>query len=239
MIAPRIGDRVRITGTMADEPAPLPIGATGTVTRLGPGQIYVGWDNGRSLILLDTDPFQIIPTARAAGDVAGANPAEEMLARLRALRDAVDNENSAYERATGGRVESASDCAAHHDRLADLHSDIADLVAALDDHLSTGGQPPQAWASPTPAAPTTDSARRATVPARTLRGSQRLDNGKYVRAVSVSGDMVDIAFSDDTVWCSVPEDHPITLWDGRPSARAYPFAFLPHDEHQSHCPHQH
>ncbi|WP_157228902.1 hypothetical protein [Nocardia brevicatena] len=36
----------------------------GTVTHLGAprlGQIHVDWDNGRSLILLDSDPFEILP----------------------------------------------------------------------------------------------------------------------------------------------------------------------------------
>ncbi|TLG10254.1 DUF4314 domain-containing protein [Nocardia cyriacigeorgica] len=150
MRTPRPGDRIRITGIMADDPAPLPIGATGTVTGTGPGQIYVDWDNGRSLILLNTDPYRIIPTTQAD-----------------------------------------------------------------------------------------DNAHRATVPAHALRGGQRLDTGKYVHTVSASvGGLVDITFSDGTAWCSVPEDHPITLWHGGPSRRAYPFAALPADEHLRHCPKQ-
>lgn len=59
---PRIGDRVRIVGPM-DDPDPIPIGTEGTVDWLGQWiseltrQIGVKWDNGRRLILLDTDPF--------------------------------------------------------------------------------------------------------------------------------------------------------------------------------------
>lgn len=159
MRTPRPGDRIRITGIMADDPAPLPIGASGTVTRTGPGQIHVDWDNGRTLILLDTDPYEITSTAPPNDD--------------------------------------------------------------NDTHR---------------AAPTDSLAHHVTVPAGTLRGGQRLDNGKYVRAVVGSGGVVDIAFSDGTQWCSVPEIHPITLWHGRPSTRAYPFTFLAPDEHPHECP---
>ncbi|NKY33838.1 DUF4314 domain-containing protein [Nocardia speluncae] len=65
---PRVGDRVRITGLLPADPAPLEIGTTGTVTHINdlcPGQIFVDWDNGRALILLDTDPFEILPAASA------------------------------------------------------------------------------------------------------------------------------------------------------------------------------
>jgi hypothetical protein len=56
------GDHVRITGTMPDDPDPLPIGTTGTVRRvLDSGQADVDWDNGRShLLLLDVDPYEVI-----------------------------------------------------------------------------------------------------------------------------------------------------------------------------------
>lgn len=58
----RPGTRIQITGAMPDEPDPLEIGARGTVTRVseGTGQIFIDWDNGRRLILLDTDPFDIV-----------------------------------------------------------------------------------------------------------------------------------------------------------------------------------
>jgi hypothetical protein len=61
-----MGRRVRIIGVMPDDPNPLlPIGTTGTVTWLGQWtnehteQIGVSWDNGSSLILLPSDPFEI------------------------------------------------------------------------------------------------------------------------------------------------------------------------------------
>lgn len=73
-LVPKTGDRVRITGTMPNDPDPLPIGLTGTVeevvpayrTGLGRGQIWVDWDedadgNKRTLILLTDDPFEVIP----------------------------------------------------------------------------------------------------------------------------------------------------------------------------------
>ena len=63
------GDRVRITGVMADDPAPMEVGTEGTVTHVHEGgygigqQISVKWDNGRSLMLLPHDPFRIISHA--------------------------------------------------------------------------------------------------------------------------------------------------------------------------------
>ncbi|WP_280507842.1 DUF4314 domain-containing protein [Nocardia flavorosea] len=61
---PRVGDRVRVTGLLPGDPDPLDLGTTGTVTGIGAqgaGQIFVDWDNGRALILLATDPFDILP----------------------------------------------------------------------------------------------------------------------------------------------------------------------------------
>lgn len=64
---PANGSRVRVTGIMPNDPCPMEVGAEGTVvdTNLmpvgwGPHQIYVEWDNGRSLILLSTDPFIVV-----------------------------------------------------------------------------------------------------------------------------------------------------------------------------------
>lgn len=64
---PEVGDRVKMTGVMPNDPAPLPVGLEGTVRGVHPsvGQIYVDWDadpegHRRSLILLTTDPFRII-----------------------------------------------------------------------------------------------------------------------------------------------------------------------------------
>jgi hypothetical protein len=59
----KVGDRIRLLA-MPDDPDPLPIGSTGTVTTVtdGPmGQIGVDWDNGRSLFLVPgTDQFEPI-----------------------------------------------------------------------------------------------------------------------------------------------------------------------------------
>jgi len=50
----KAGDRVRLV-SMADDPDPIPAGATGTVARVYPHsdwtQVDVDWDNGRSLML--------------------------------------------------------------------------------------------------------------------------------------------------------------------------------------------
>lgn len=46
---------------MGDDPCPIPAGARGTVTGGNGEQMYVDWDNGRSLILLvATDRWRVI-----------------------------------------------------------------------------------------------------------------------------------------------------------------------------------
>lgn len=65
MPRPKIGDRVRITGVMFDDPDPLPVGYEGTVTYVTPPewdlqQYQVDWDGTRTLILLPHDPFIIL-----------------------------------------------------------------------------------------------------------------------------------------------------------------------------------
>lgn len=67
---PAVGDRVRVTGVLPDDMCPVEVGAEGTVTgvnELGSAgsmgveaQISVDWDNGRTLMLLSTDPFVIV-----------------------------------------------------------------------------------------------------------------------------------------------------------------------------------
>lgn len=60
------GDRVRMTGIMRDDPAPIPVGTEGTVVEvLNPDhrlltQIAVDWDDDRSLMLLPQDPFEVL-----------------------------------------------------------------------------------------------------------------------------------------------------------------------------------
>jgi hypothetical protein len=63
-----VGDRVRMTGVMPNDPDPLPVGLEGTVTGTYPAvnQIHVKWDEddrgrSRSLILLYDDPFEVVP----------------------------------------------------------------------------------------------------------------------------------------------------------------------------------
>lgn len=71
------GDRVRITGVLPGDPAPLPIGLEGTVAHVMNQstvieQIVVDWDlaegetRPRSLMLLPTDPFEVVPPAKPA-----------------------------------------------------------------------------------------------------------------------------------------------------------------------------
>lgn len=66
---PSPGDRIRMTGLMPDDPCPIPVGTEGTVREVNPyffegrQQIYVDWDDNRSLILLSTDPYEVIASA--------------------------------------------------------------------------------------------------------------------------------------------------------------------------------
>jgi hypothetical protein len=55
-----VGARVELTGTQPEDPAPMPVGSRGTVTGGNGSQIFVKWDNGRTLILLATDPYRVV-----------------------------------------------------------------------------------------------------------------------------------------------------------------------------------
>jgi hypothetical protein len=53
-----------MTGLMPDDPCPIEVGTEGTVVGIGAKlqgrtQIDVEWDNGRTLFLLDSDPFTV------------------------------------------------------------------------------------------------------------------------------------------------------------------------------------
>lgn len=67
----QVGDRVKMVGVMPEDPDPIAVGTTGTVrwvneaTMVGRPtpeiiQIDVKWDNGRTLMLLPADPFEVI-----------------------------------------------------------------------------------------------------------------------------------------------------------------------------------
>lgn len=56
----RVGQRIRLTW-MGSDPDPVPVGSEGTVTGGNGAQVYVDWDNGRSLILIPgTDRWAVI-----------------------------------------------------------------------------------------------------------------------------------------------------------------------------------
>ena len=70
---PRPGDRVRLLA-MHDDPDPIPVGQMGTVVSVSRHggdkdawhQIDVGWDNGRTLMLVSPpDMFEIIASNSA------------------------------------------------------------------------------------------------------------------------------------------------------------------------------
>ena len=77
------GDRIRLL-SMPDDPDPIPVGSTGTVTYATTGtlaQVGVAWDNGRSLNLIPgTDAFDVIEDAA---------PAEEAVPIPRAVLDGI------------------------------------------------------------------------------------------------------------------------------------------------------
>lgn len=56
------GTRIELT-SMPNDPDPIPIGSTGTVLEGSNGhQLYVDWDNGRSLLLVvGIDHWRVIP----------------------------------------------------------------------------------------------------------------------------------------------------------------------------------
>ncbi len=55
------GTRIRLL-SMDNDPDPVPVGSTGTVTGGNGEQLWVKWDNGRSLILLvGIDQYEVLP----------------------------------------------------------------------------------------------------------------------------------------------------------------------------------
>lgn len=56
-----VGCRVRVTGILPNDPAPLEIGDEGEVTMVTNWQITVAWESGRTLMLLPGDPFEVLP----------------------------------------------------------------------------------------------------------------------------------------------------------------------------------
>jgi hypothetical protein len=55
-----IGTRIKLLH-MGKDPDPVPAGSTGTITGGSAAQIWVKWDNGRTLMLLpDYDTFVVI-----------------------------------------------------------------------------------------------------------------------------------------------------------------------------------
>ncbi|WP_370943975.1 DUF4314 domain-containing protein [Amycolatopsis sp. cg5] len=86
------GTRIRLTGPLQGDPDPLPVGAEGTVVGGNGGQLWMKWDNGRTLFLLvDEDPYEVIGT-----DVAEF---------VRLVREAVPELQALdVHRASGGHV---------------------------------------------------------------------------------------------------------------------------------------
>jgi hypothetical protein len=73
----RKGDRIRLI-QMGDDPDPIPAGSTGTIESVtdGPlGQVWVRWDNGRSLALVPgVDRFEVIEQGPEPDGPTGKNP---------------------------------------------------------------------------------------------------------------------------------------------------------------------
>lgn len=67
MVPPvKVGDRVRLTGPMLNDPDPISVGDEGTVDWVGDWQteltqqVGVRWDSGRTLNLVKGDRWQVI-----------------------------------------------------------------------------------------------------------------------------------------------------------------------------------
>lgn len=55
------GTRIETTGPMRNDPDPIPVGSRGTVSGGNGSQLFVAWDNGRTLILLpEEDPYRVL-----------------------------------------------------------------------------------------------------------------------------------------------------------------------------------
>lgn len=57
-----IGTRIRLT-KMENDPCPIEVGAQGTVVSVQDGrvaQLHVDWDNGRTLMLVPDDEFEVV-----------------------------------------------------------------------------------------------------------------------------------------------------------------------------------
>ena len=57
---PVVGERIRLL-SMPDDPAPMPVGSIGVVTRVrefpkGAWQVYVEWENSRSVLMMAIPP---------------------------------------------------------------------------------------------------------------------------------------------------------------------------------------
>lgn len=72
-----IGHRVRVTGIQPNDPDPMPVGSEGTVVGGNGEQIWVRWDNGRSLILLTDDPYEVLPERECRKCGALITPVED------------------------------------------------------------------------------------------------------------------------------------------------------------------
>jgi hypothetical protein len=67
MTTPQPGERIRLVA-MPDDPDPIPLGSTGTVTAVRQyrtwAQVDVKWDSGRTLMLVvPPDQFEVISDA--------------------------------------------------------------------------------------------------------------------------------------------------------------------------------
>lgn len=63
---PPVGSRIALV-EMLDDPDPIPVGTTGTVTRTTPDQITVEWDIPRSLCLIvGVDRWMVLDERRTS-----------------------------------------------------------------------------------------------------------------------------------------------------------------------------
>lgn len=78
MLMVQVGDRIEVTGVLPNDPAPLDVGSRGVVTYVNvlgstfdyvSAQISVRWDDGRSLMLLGTDPWRIVRKGWTMNDI--------------------------------------------------------------------------------------------------------------------------------------------------------------------------
>ncbi|MFI7189961.1 hypothetical protein ACIBQ0_09520 [Nocardia nova] len=98
---------------------------------------------------------------------------DDTLAQFCTARRTIAETIAAYNR-DEHRIERAGEAADYHDRLEELYRDTSDLMAALDDHLTTDGALPAAWTRSTAPGSRTSASHATTETSTGTHESRRI-----------------------------------------------------------------